>query len=75
MDTSVCMGWVEKIQIDFCSQEKLSRDFLRPDNPETDTKDDFKKLVNSLNGAVCYGLPNATKLWQPVGADYAQVSK
>ena len=75
MDTSVCMGWVEKTQTDFCSQEKLSRDFLRPDNPETDTKDDFKKLVNSLNGAVCYGLPNATKLWQPVGADYAQVLK
>ena len=75
MDTSVCMGWREKTLTEFSSQEKLSRDFLLPDNLETDTKDDFKKLVNSLNDAVCYGLPNATKLWQPVGADYAQVSK
>ena len=32
-------------------------------------------MVNSLNGVAWFRLPNATDLWQPVDAGYAQVLK
>ena len=65
-----------KILIVFCSQEKkLSRHVILLDNPKAHTKDDFKKLVNSLNGVVWYGLPNATDLWQLVDDGCAQLLK
>ena len=43
------------------------------DNLEAHTKDDFKKLVNSLNGVVWYGLPNTNDLWQLLDAGYVQI--
>lgn len=45
------------------------------DNLEVHTKEEFKEVVNSLSGVVWFGLPNATDLWQPVDAGYAQVLK
>lgn len=75
MDTSVCMERREKILTQFCTQEKLSRYVLFLGNFEAHTKDDFKILVNSLNGVVWYRLSNATDLWQPVDAGFAQVLK
>ena len=41
------------------SREKLSRHVLL-DNVEAHTKDNFTKLVNSLNGVVWYRLSSAT---------------
>ena len=73
MDTSVCMESGENTLTEFYSGEKFSRHILLLDNLEAYTKDDFKKLVNSLSRVVWYGLPNATDLWQPVDAGYAQV--
>lgn len=37
--------------------------------------DEFKQAVSNLGGVVHYGLPNATKLWQPMDADYTQLLK
>ena len=45
------------------------------DSLEAHTKEEFKEVVNSLSGVVWFGLPNATDLWQPVDAGYAQVLK
>ena len=45
------------------------------DNLEAHIKEEFKEVVNSLSGVVWFGLPNATDLWQPVDAGYAQVLK
>ena len=67
MDTSVCMEWGEKTITESCSQEKLSRYVLLA-NLEAHTKDNFKKLVSSMNGVVWYRLTNVTNVWQPVDA-------
>ena len=67
MDTRVCMEWGEKTITETWSREKLSRHVLLA-NLEAHTKDNFKKLVNSMNGVVWYRLTNATNVWQPVDA-------
>ena len=62
MDTSVCMESGENTLTEFYSGETFSRHILLLDNLEAYTKDDFKKLVNSLSRVVWYGLPNAIDL-------------
>ena len=62
MDTSVCMKWRQKILTEFSTQEKLSGHVQLLDNFESHTKDDFKIMVNSLNGVAWFRLPNATDL-------------
>ena len=43
------------------------------DNLTAPVSDEFKECVSQLNGVVWYGLPNATDMWQPVDAGYAQI--
>ena len=75
MDTKVCCEWGEKTLTEFIKSEKVSRHVLLLDNLEAHTKEEFKSIVNELSGVVWFGLPNATDLWQPVDAGYAQVLK
>ena len=56
------MKWRQKILTEFSTQEKLSGHVQLLDNFESHTKDDFKIMVNSLNGVAWFRLPNATDL-------------
>ena len=39
------------------------------------TTDEFKQKVAEIEGLCWYGVPNATDIWQPVDAGYAQKLK
>ena len=75
INTKVCLEWTEKTLKKFISYGKLERHVLLLANLEAHIQAEFKEAVNKLSGIVWYGLPNATDLWQPVDAGYAQVLK
>ena len=53
----------------------MERFVLLLDNLSTHTEETFKMSVCDLGGLVWFGLPDATDLWQPADAGYAQVLK
>jgi len=75
MDINVCEKWVDKTLKGFIESENLERFVLLLDNLTTHTEESFKKSVSDLKGLVWFGLADATDLWQPVDAGYAQVLK
>ena len=56
-------------------QHSIDRFVLFGDNLSAQVSDGFKKSVSDLNGVCWYGLPNATDIWQPVDAGYAELLK
>ncbi|MEO0683927.1 MAG: hypothetical protein AAFY76_02490 [Cyanobacteria bacterium J06649_11] len=73
-DTEFSLKWVEKTLSPVVKNE--SRYALFCDNLTAQASDDFKKSVaETSSGIVWYGLPNATDLWQPVDAGYAELLK
>ena len=54
---------------------KINRFALFCDNLTAQVSDEFKKYVSSLNDVCWYGLLNATDLWHPVDAGYAELLK
>ena len=42
------------------------------DNISGQIADDFKRKVSEIGGVCWYGVPNATDIWQPVDAGYAE---
>ena len=75
MNTKVCLGWTEKSLKKFVTDEKFERNVLLLDNLEAHIQTEFREAVNKVSGIARYGLPNATDLWQPVDAGYAEVLK
>ena len=75
MDINVANEWMEKTLEKFVKDEGMERFVLLLDNLSTHTEENFKKSVCDLGGLVWFGLPDATDLWQPVDAGYAQVLK
>lgn len=75
MDGNVCQKWVEKTLAKFVEEENLERFVLLLDNLSSHSNEEFKKSVSDISGVIWYGLPDATDLWQPVDAGYAQVLK
>jgi len=68
------LKWVEKTLSPVVKKE--SRYALFCDNLTAQVTDEFKKSVaQTSSGIVWYGLPNATDLWQPVDAGYAELQK
>ena len=45
------------------------------DNLSGQIADDFKRKVSEIGGVCWYGVPNATDIWQPVDAGYAEQLK
>ena len=45
------------------------------DNLSGQIVDDFKRKVSEIGGVCWYGVPNATDIWQPVDAGYAEQLK
>ena len=75
MDGNVCQQWIEKTLETFVNDEKLERFVLLLDKLTAHKTDEFKQEVSRMSGVVWFGLPDATDLWQPVDAGYAQVLK
>ena len=73
MDTQVEADWVKKTLKPHI--EHLKRFALLADNLTDQVHEDFKENVSDCSGAVWYGLPNATDLWQPVDAGYGKMLK
>ena len=55
--------------------EKEERFALFCDNLTAQISESFKAEVASQSGVCWFGLPNATDLWQPVDAGYAELFK
>lgn len=70
-DTKVSVEWVQKTLSQSVKNDE--RFVLFCDNLTAQVSEEFKESVSKLNGVVWYGLPNATDLWQPVDAGYAQI--
>ena len=65
--------WVQKILSPSVKDDE--RFVLFYDNLTAQVSDKFIECVSQLSGVGWYGLPNATDLWQPVDAGYAQILK
>ena len=72
-DTKFSVSWAEKTLRDHI--EGLDHFVLFCDNLSSQTHDDFKQAISSMGGVVWFGLPNATDLWQPVDAGFAEILK
>ena len=72
-DTKFSVEWVERTLKPNTKNE--NRFALFCDNLTVQITEDFKESVSNINGICWYGLPNATDLWQPVDAGYAQLLK
>ena len=72
-DTKVSVEWVQKTLSPSVKDDERFVPFC--DNLTAQVSEEFKESVSKLNGVVWYGLPNATDLWQPVDAGYAQILK
>ena len=73
VDTAFSMDWVQKTLKP--ATHDLNRFLLLCDNLSAQTSERFKEEVSSIKGLVWFGLPNATDLWQPVDAGFAQLLK
>ena len=72
-DTEFSVKWAKNTLSK--SVKDLKRFVLFADNLTAQVSDDFKKSVSDLKGVAWFGYPNATDLWQPVDAGYAQLLK
>ena len=72
-DTKVSVEWVQKTLSQSVKDDE--RFVLFFDNLTAQVSEEFKESVSKRNGVVWYGLSNATDLWQPVDAGYAQILK
>ena len=75
VDSEVCEKWIDSSLKNFIEEEHLDRFLLLVDNLSSQQSDLFKEKIANLNGVWWYGLKDATDLWQPVDAGYAQVLK
>lgn len=75
VDGEVCKKWIDSTLKNFIEEEHLDRFVLLLDNLSSQQSDAFKEKVAELKGLCWYGLKDATDLWQPVDAGYAQVLK
>ena len=71
-DTDFSCEWAKKTLKEALDVDHFA---LFCDNLTAQISDDFKESVSSLSGVCWYGLPNATDLWQPVDAGYAELLK
>ena len=67
------VNWVKKTLAD--AVNTTNRFVLPCDNLSAQISTEFKEAVSDLDGVVWFGLPNATDLWQPVDAGYAELLK
>lgn len=72
-DTKFSVEWIGRTLKPITKNE--NRFALFCDNLTAQITEDFKESVSKINGVCWYGLPNATDLWQPVDAGYAQLLK
>ena len=72
-DTKFSLDWLKRSL--FPIVEKETRYVLFCDNLTAQVSNDFKEAVANSSGVAWYGLPNATDLWQPVDAGYAELLK
>ena len=75
VDSEVCREWINNTLKHFVDEEKLSRFVLLLDNLSCQQSDAFKEKVSEIGGVCWYGLKDATDLWQPVDAGYAETLK
>lgn len=72
-DTEFSVKWAEKTLAN--SVKDKERFVLFCDNLSAQISTPFKEAVSKLGGVCWFGLPNATDLWQPVDAGYAELLK
>lgn len=72
-DTNVSVQWVKRTLAP--AIQDFDEFILFCDNHEAQTSTQFKEEVRKLGGIVCYGVPNARDLWQPVDGGYGQLLK
>lgn len=72
-DTDFSVAWAQKTLKTQVESEK--RFALFCDNLTAQISDEFKSEISSQSGVCWFGLPNATDLWQPVDAGYAELLK
>ena len=72
-DTKFSCEWVKKTLKDAVND--LDHFALFCDNLTAQVSSEFKESVSDQSGVCWYGLPNATDLWQPVDAGYAELLK
>ena len=72
-DTEFSVKWAERTLAN--SVKDKERFVLFCDNLSAQISTPFKEAVSNLGGVCWFGLPNATDLWQPVDAGYAQLLK
>ena len=73
-NTAFSVEWVKRA-LSPIVQHSIDRFVLFFDNLSAQESYEFKKSVSDLNGVCWYGLPNATDIWQPVDAGYAELLK
>ena len=72
-DGKVVQEWCKKTLEPITSEEDRFVLFL--DNLTAQESDSFKKQIFEMGGLCWYRLPNATDLWQPVDAGFANLLK
>ena len=72
-DTNFCVDWFKKTLKPTVEDEDHFILFLN--NLEGKKADSFKCAIAEIDGLPHYGLVNATDIWQPVDAGYAQLLK
>ncbi len=72
-DTEFSNKWVKQTLSPAVKDSKRFVVFC--DNPSAQVSDEFKKSISDLKGICWYDLPNATDIWQPVDAGYAELLK
>ena len=72
-DTPFCVEWAKKTLKSAIEEE--DHFVLFCDKLQGQIADGFKDAVEVLDGLVWYGVANATDIWQPIDAGYAQLLK
>ena len=72
-DTPFCVEWAKKPLKSAIEEE--DHFVLFCNNLQGQISDGFKDAVGALDGLVWYGVANATDIWQPIDAGYAQLLK
>lgn len=72
-DSKFCLEWCEKTLKPAVAD--LDRFLLYCDNLQAQVQPAFKSAIHDIKGLVWYGIANATDIWQPVDAGYAQLLK
>lgn len=72
-DTPVCVDWVNRTLKR--AVEDTDRFVLFCDNLSAQVSDEFKEAVSAIRGVVWFDVPNATDLWKPVDAGFAELVK